>query len=366
MTDHLPRHTFTGTPTEIGEQYGTACRELIHEHIGRLRERFERAGISPALAAERSLEYRDAVRAVSPDFDEELAGLAAGAGLSLGEAYLLQLRAEIYADLIGDLEASNECTTFAFEGSATADGGTLTGQNADLPAMYGDLLIVAEFRQIGAPAILMVVPAGQISYIGINDVGLSAFANFLSCDGWRTGYPRYLFTRLALQQTNLAAAIDSVERLSRASSRNLLLQGGGKAIDLENTPERMAKLEPIDGRLFHSNHYLASELQDAELSDGDRLLNSEIRYQRMHELAGPGTGRMSIERLAEVMRDRHDPRNAISVEAGDSHEFGEYMTVCGVIAQPEAALLWVSAGPPSSNRYLPVGFTGAVLPEQTL
>ena len=366
MTVHLPRFTFSGSPEEIGRQYGESCRAGIRLHLDRLRERFDASGISADRAAERSLDYREAVRAVSPDLDRELGGLADGAGISLGEAYLLQLRAEIYADLVGDLEASNECTTFAFEPEATDTGATLTGQNADLPAMYRDLLVVVEFRPVEGPAILMVVPAGQISYIGINDAGLSAFANFLTCEGWRTGYPRYLFTRLALQHRDLDSAIAAVEGLDRASSRNLLLQGGGRAVDLENTPDRMVRLLPEQGRIFHSNHYLAEELRTEERSVGDRLRNSEIRYRRIAELADPASGVVSRGRIAEIMRDRQDPENAISVELDDRHEFGEYMTVCGVIAEPEAGLLWVSAGPPSQHPYAAAGFRGADLPDHTL
>ena len=365
MIDRLARLTFSGTPEEMGYQHGSRCRELVLRHLALLRDRFEAQGIPLAAAVARSLDYRTHVRSVSPDLDRELEGLAAGAGVGIGEAYLLQLRAEIHADLIGDLESSNECTTFAFEPSATDTGRSLAGQNADLPAMYRGLLIVAEFRPEHGPAILMVVPAGQISYIGINDAGLAAFANFLTCDGWRVGYPRYLFTRLALQQPDLDAAVASIEGIERASSRNLLLMGGGRAVDLENTPGRVSRLEPRSGRLFHSNHYLSSELAGAERSEGGRLRNSEIRYDRIRELAGDGDP-VSRERVAEVMRDRQDPRNAISVEFEDTHDFGEYMTVCGVMAEPEAGLLWVSAGPPSQHPFVPVGFSGAPVPGTTL
>lgn len=366
MTVHLPRFTFSGSPEEIGRQYGESCREQIRLHLDRLRERFAASNIDAGYAAERSLDYREAVRAVSPDLDDELAGLSKGAGISLGEAYLLQLRAEIYADLVGDLEASNECTTFAFEPEVTDAGTTLTGQNADLPAMYRDLLLVVEFRPTGGPAILMVVPAGQVSYIGINDAGLSAFANFLTCEGWRTGYPRYLFTRFALQHRDLESAIVAVESLVRASSRNLLLQGGGRAVDLENTPDRMVRLLPEHGRIFHSNHYLAEGFRGEERSVGDRLKNSEIRYRRIVELADAEAGPVSRARVAEIMRDRQDPENAISVEFDDRHEFGEYMTVCGVLAEPEMGLLWVSAGPPSASPYVAFGFQGADLPDHIL
>jgi hypothetical protein len=128
----------------------------------------------------------------------------------------------------------------------------------------------------------------------------------------------------------------------------------------------MTRLLPEQGRIFHSNHYLSDELRGEERSIGDRLRNSEIRYRRIAELADPVSGPMSRERIAGIMRDRQDPENAISVEFDDRHEFGEYMTVCGVIAEPEAGLLWVSAGPPSQRPYAAFGFQGADLPDHIL
>lgn len=362
----LRRYTFSGSPLEIGRQHGEQCRALIERHLGLLKERFEERGITLQTAAERSLAYREHVRAVWPDFDRELEGLAAGAGITLQEAYLLQLRAEIYAELVGDLEASNECTTFAFEPSATSNGEALIGQNADLPAMYRELLVVVEFRPDNGPAVLMVVPAGQVSYIGINDAGLAAFGNFLTCDGWRTGFPRYLFTRFALAHTDLDSAVEALEALTRASSRNLLLFGDGRAIDLENTPDRMRSLLPERGMLFHSNHYLSEEFAADERSEGERLHNSHVRYERITELAQSAADGISLASVAAIMRDREDPVNAISVEFEDTHDFGEYMTVCGIIAQPELGMLWVSDGPPSQERYAPVAFEGVDVPDALL
>src|SRR4051794_20856944 len=91
----------------------------------------------------------------------------------------------------------------------------LVGQNADLPAFYREIAVVSEMRSDNLPATLTLLPAGQISFISINDRGLGCFANFLTCDGWRIGFPRYFYSRFALTKETIfngVAAIRSVNR----------------------------------------------------------------------------------------------------------------------------------------------------------
>ena len=255
----FPVYRFAGSHFAIGRQFGEACAEAIHRHRDLALERLRgRSGISAPEALAAALRYRPFVVAHAPFLDEEIQGVAAGAGLSLGEAYLLQLRAEI-AEKKGwqAAESGDECTTFAVLPEAAAAGVPLIGQNADLPAFYAEIGVVVEIIADDAPAVLMLTPAGQVSYIGINDRGLGVFANFLTCDGWRVGFPRYLWSRLALAQETVADAIAAVRAVPRASSRNLImLDAHGTAADLETTPTRDARLDPVDGLLAHANHYV--------------------------------------------------------------------------------------------------------------
>jgi hypothetical protein len=55
----------------------------------------------------------------------------------------------------------------------------------------------------GKPAVMMLVPAGQISYLGSAAKGLSADANFLPLRGLAHRLSRaYLLTRLAIEQAD--------------------------------------------------------------------------------------------------------------------------------------------------------------------
>src|SRR5262249_18226398 len=220
-------------------------------------------GLTEADVLAVTLRYRDYVTAHARFLDEEIQGMAEGARIPLAEAYLLQLRAEVAAPatappaplplLAGAADGGDECTGFAILAEATSDGVPLVGQNADLPAFYSEVSVVLEIVPDDAPAVLMLTPAGQVSYLGINAHGLGVFANFLTCDGWRIGYPRYLLSRLALTWETVEEAIALVRSVPRASSRNLLmLDARGTAADLETTPTRDARLDPENGLLAHA------------------------------------------------------------------------------------------------------------------
>lgn len=348
ITNVFPYFRFSGSHFEIGRQYGESCKALIHQHleysIERLRERVE---ITPLLLEEKVMKYKAYVLKYAPFFDEEIRGLAEGASITLAEAYLLQLRAEIYHDL----DASLECTTFAYTAEASSDGVPLIGQNADLPDFYSEIGVILEIIPDDGPAILMLTPAGQVSYIGMNNRGLGVFANFLTCDGWRVGFPRYLLSRLALTQSNVKDAVNLVKSLYRASSRNLImLDSQNQAIDLETTVTKNGVMEPGNGYLVHANHYLNKSLLEEERLDNVFLENSQQRQERIRELFELHHGKLNLETIQEIFRDRESYPHCLSRERSDM-EVSDVLTFASVIASPSTGEIWVTSGPPHLNDY---------------
>jgi isopenicillin-N N-acyltransferase-like protein len=304
---------------------------------------------------DKAMAYRPFVQRYASFFDDEIQGMAHAAGLTLPEAYLLQLRAEAATPVLD--EDTNECTTFAVQPAATANGVGLVGQNADLPAFYGEIAITAEIRADDQPAVLMVLPAGQVSYIGINDRGLGVFANFVTCDGWRRGFPRYFLSRLALTEATVDGAIERVRSVRRASSRNLImLDAQGTAADLETTPTRDARLDAENGLLAHSNHYVHESLHNEERSSAKYVANSRVRLQQMRDLLAANHGELDAERMQTIMRDRTCYPDTLCRMPGDDPE-SDTITFASVIAEPSVGRMWVAVGPPNGNPYVPLEFS---------
>lgn len=358
----LALHRFAGSHREIGRQYGSTCAALVDKHLALALDRLGRSGISPEQATDVALRFRPFVQEHAAFLDEEIVGLAEGAGIELAQAYLLQVRAEVYGVLLGAAGAANECTTFAVLPEATGTGTALAGQNADLPDLYADLMIVIQVHPDDEPGVLMAVPAGQVSYIGINEAGMAAFGNFLHCDGWGVGFPRYLFSRYALAQGSTAAAMAGLRGLPRAASRNLvLIDADHDVVDLENTPSRDAEVRPVDGLLSHTNHYVAPELQGEERAEPRYLRNSRVRLDRVTALLREHRGRIDPPTMAAILRDRSDAPDALSVQQFDDPDRGaaaadQYMTVASVIAEPQRGRMWVTGGPPSQSGYVEYSF----------
>jgi len=359
----LSHFSFAGTHRDIGLAYGVSCANLVRRHRDLALARLAASGVSREVALAVALKYRPFVLAHAPYLDEEISGVAEGAEISLSEAYLLQLRAEVYAQVLGRPEASNECTTFAATGEATRDGVVLAGQNADLPAIYQELMIVMELKPTGKPAVLMVTPVGQVSYIGMSANGMAVFANFLHCEGWSLGFPRYLLSRFALAHGTVDAALVALENLPRASSRHLMMiDASGRAVSYENTPRTGAVIEPLDGLAIHANHYLSTHLAEEERASGITLDNSRIRQARAEELFRAERGRLTAHRAMELFRDRATAPHALSVELDDDPQpdpLHAHVTVASAVASPRTGELWVSSGPPSSSPHTRYAFGSA-------
>lgn len=354
-TESFPFFKFSGTHREIGQQYGETCEELIRRHLELVRHRLRKNYNAPSSVVEDiALKYKPYVEKYAPFLAEEIVGMSEGAGISLGEAYLLQVRAEMNHHFM----QHNECTTFAVDSKGTVDGSPLIGQNADLPEFYREIGVVIEFKPDHDPAHLMLTPAGQISYIGINDQGMGVFANYINCQGWRDGLPRYMFSRTALNTTSVKEAIEVLSNVYRGSARNvIMLDKHDHIVDLELTPTKVGKISAKNGYLAHTNHFISPDLLNEEQATGHKLTNSKLRLSRMNQLLEENYGNLSVEKMQEILRDRENYPNCICQVPGDElnqapgEKTQDIITFASVIAEPSQGRMWIAIGPPNEYEY---------------
>ncbi|MGB4701140.1 MAG: C45 family peptidase, partial [Syntrophomonadaceae bacterium] len=131
----------SGTPYEIGLQYGEGCRDSILKSLeinfGILTSGYK---ISQEQLVDTAKKYLPLVESFDPELIEMIKGQAEGAGISFEQAFALRCTLELgpyYPKLSG------LCTSFAARGKATRDGKTILGQNIDwYPGFPVDLLKV--------------------------------------------------------------------------------------------------------------------------------------------------------------------------------------------------------------------------------
>jgi len=307
----------------------------------------QRSNLVPETARRWALAFGPMIGDAAPHFLEEIEGVAEGADIEQSEALLLQVRQEVaHVARFGAVDL--ECTSFAVSGPYTRAGTTFAGQNADLAGGIEAFSAVVTFAVTGKPAVMMLVPAGQISYLGISSEGLSADANFLRSAGWRTGFPRYLLTRFAIEQPTLKAAVDAALTPRRASSRNLLLADRtGAMVDIETTAQEHG-LAWGDGCLVHANHHVLPGMAGHETATAEELHNSGRRQDRIAALMEEHRGRIDATVLKTVLRDHANRPHSICAHPGERVSY----SFASIVSDLEAGAMEVAVGPPCEHDYV--------------
>ena len=341
-------HRLQGTPREVGRQHGEALRSMIRAHLELIyTQGAQRSNLVPETARRWALAFGPMIGDAAPHFLEEIEGVAEGADIERSEALLLQVRQEVaHVARFGAVDL--ECTSFAVSGPYTRAGTTFAGQNADLAGGIEAFSAVLTFAVTGKPAVMMLVPAGQISYLGISSEGLSADANFLRSAGWRTGFPRYLLTRLAIEQPTLKAAVDAALTPRRASSRNLLLADRtGAMVDIETTAQEHG-LAWGNGCLVHANHHVLPGMAGHETATAEERHNSGCRQDRIAALMEEHRGRIDATVLKTVLRDHANPPHSICAHPRERVSY----SFASIISDLEAGAMEVAVGPPCEHDYV--------------
>lgn len=259
-TPMIPLIHAAGDPYTIGYRHGAARAASLHAFIDDSLCRLNRvmegtvslAGLRPLIAA-----HRAAIAAATPALAEELSGLADGAGITVEQATLLQLRREIMG--YRKVPASGDCTTYA-RAAVGAYGEPVAAQTIDLNGDLDDQIGVLAVQRAGSGRRSLVLSfAGLLGYLGVNSDGLAVGINLVLGGEWRPGLPPYLAVRHLLDvATSVDEAIAVLRGLPLASSRCFTLCDAGKSAYVEIVDDDLRVVEAA--QTVHTNHFLHPDL----------------------------------------------------------------------------------------------------------
>ncbi len=349
MTVPLPLIAVGGTYREIGRQVGEAAREQITRSVTFYQANIEwLAGMSFDAAQRRALTLLPYVEAALPQYVEELAGLAEGAGLPFEHLLVLNCGEEI---LCGERPSGagptgGHCTDVAI----ARDGRTVVGHNEDWIEDDIENMVVLDVTVPDGTRFLSLTGAAYLPCCGFNSHGMALYGNTLYSTDERAGVPNSFKLRWMLEARDRGEADARACMAGRARGSNHVLgQAGGHIWDVETSATREATIE--GGEWFaHSNHFKAESMLDVERSASS---GSRRRLERARELVRDGLARGDdpVALTASVLRDHANaPSSICSHPLADDAEHGP--TTGSVVVELEERRLHVCAGAPCENEYL--------------
>ncbi|PNE40071.1 peptidase C45 [Streptomyces noursei] len=323
-----------GEPYAAGFAHGAALKEQLRDFlddgVARLNHLLPTAvsvaGLSGTLAA-----HRAEIARATPHLADEITGLAAGAGLTLDEATLLQLRREIMG--YQRIPARGDCTTYARPG--------VLAQTVDLNGNLDDRIAVLEVGH-GDRRALVLSFAGLLGYLGVNSHGLAVGLNLVLGGRWGPGVPPYLAIRHLLDTaTSVESAIAVLRALPLASSRTLVLADAATTAWVEVIGD--AYRVTTGRESVHTNHFLAPDFATRD------ELNVFARNSSLRRLQAAETGLRALPANAHP-EEHFALLSQPPICVGDDGDIRRERTVCAVVLDTKNRALFLRPGDPRLSR----------------
>ncbi len=359
----LPLLELGADPYQRGLQHGQTMAGAIRDNLETYLRRFEAGGVSREAAQAEGVKWVEVIASHSPEYAEEMRGLAEGSGLPLSDIAMLNARYEIiYSVFGGEAEAvagrgaePDGCTSFGALPEATASGHTLIGQNWDwLSGIKGRTLIL-RVRRPEKPDFVGFTEAGIVGCkMGVNEAGIGLVVNGLVSDeDGRTPYLKafHLRCREVLDAWTMDKALLPLIESDRVGSANVMLgHGDGEVIDIEASPRDANYLYPQDGLITHANHFVHPK---SVASRFERITPSTLyRAARLDRLLRRHLGRLEAAHFEDALRDHFSrPASICRHEDPTQPEAKRGCSVTSAIIDLSARTLYATDGPPCENAY---------------
>lgn len=348
-----------------GAAYGAAARDRVQRSL----EGYERAfaahaGWTWAQARDAAERYLPALEEHAPDALEEMAGIAAGAGVEAQDVVTLNARTEVMAAAWvregQAARATDGCSGLGLLGRRTAAGHTLVAQNWDWLTHVTGTVVVLEAEQEGdAPNYVTAVEAGLLAKTGMNAHGLGLCTNFLltPADDGAPGVPYHVTLRLLLDCASVAQARALLDELPRSSSANYLLGDpldGGHVLDVEATPggpEGLHDLDVVDGFTGHTNHFCSPAVTGLD-AGGALMPSSPLRLRRLEDLVAALDRPVAEDDVRAALSDHDNFPNAVCCHPDpDLDEADRDVTAVSILMDLDERRVTLADGNPCDTPY---------------
>ena len=361
-------------PRERGRVHGRSMRAEIRDNYATYVERFETGGARLSVVLEQSDAWAAFIARDNPEYAEEMAGVAAGAELSLTEIAMLNARYELAYCVFGAeaqslnsqavieqaIKEPDGCTAFGLLPEMTPNGHTLIGQNWDwLQKLQGHVFIMRVTRSSEPgtikPDFVGFTEAGIVGCkMGVNAAGIGLCVNGLvtqrdGANGFRK--PFHVRCREILDAWTFDKALLPVVQTDRCCSANFLIgHADGEIIDIEATPDYCSYIYPEDGLVTHANH-LVRETRIA--SQFERIApHSLYRANRLERLLRRSSGKIGIDTIQTLLSDHFSAPASICRHADMTlPEPKRVISVAAAAIDLNARTLYVTDGPPCQSAF---------------
>ena len=305
----FPLIEMSGPPRERGQQYGGQAADRIGRSVEYYVAQLEAAGVAWPRAKALAADYVPLIRDFSPDYIEEMRGIADGAGVDLEGIVIVNARTEMMygATRKPVADADDGCTGAIVMPDAARDGRLLHGQNWDWREECVHTGVVLRIRRDEGPDVLTFTEAGGLARSGLNAAGIAVTGNFLACDRdyRQRGVPLPLIRRRLLEASHFALSIHTLAAVPRSCASNMMLSdAAGEAINFECAPDELFCLYPEDGLITHANHFVHPAAQ-VKLRDTYHATSPDSLYRdlRVRKLLMKKHGALTLDDLREALFD---------------------------------------------------------------
>lgn len=354
----------SGSPRQMGRQFGEATRELTQRfaevRLERCVKKARELGlqVDAGLVLEVSGRCIDHHRRYDEGIWEEMEGIAEGAGLSPEMLMicngLTDIRDAVYvAAGIGWGKSGGAdnggCTSWMAAPEATAIDCTLVGQTWDMHADAADYIVAVKRKPASGPASLAMTTAGCLSLVGLNSRGIAVGNNNLRPVDARPGVNYLAMIHKALSQSHLAGAINAVTQAWRCGGHNYYMADGeGSIVDVEATAAEYEVIQPAGAVYAHTNHYLTPRLQ-ALAVPGEVITSSTWRLTRMLHVLAEQAGQITPESMMRAMSD-DSGQGACRICRNDPTDLAP--TCAAAVLCPQQRRMWIAAGEPKVEKFV--------------
>jgi hypothetical protein len=357
-----------GSPEAIGASHGRLLRPQMIEIEQQLWGDFERyvpLWIGRTLIQDWSRwQYRHVERGVPEARRRELAAQALAFQPDPFGSHMPTYQRMLFLTALYDIALSLEhspligCTSFGIDTEHTANGHVLVARAFDFEA--GDAFdrgkVVFLVREDGA------LPYASVAWPGLVGVvtGMNAEGVFVVVHGARAGEPRSegFPVTLAVRDA-LAHARDTSEAIAILSGQPVMVShivfvadAKGAFAAVERAPGAAAFVRASSRSVAVTNHFegpLAADPKNLRVREVTSTLARRRRADELLDRVAPGSARP--EDALAILRD-HGCAGDGACLPGDRRAIDAYIATHGVVADTTDRVLWVSAGPHLSGRFV--------------